>query len=360
MMPLAIAAALLMLLVASLPAPREGRLGAGLLVLLLTVLGGAALIKEVLARTSYVSTSPTSEVLKYALGELAAASEPNVLLVDGGSYVQRGLDAKLLEHELAQLGYRTRVVRLSLTGANHFERLQLYEDLTARLPHRVNHGQRWVFMIEVQQGYDVQPLAQFEGNQDTSRAYHYLTPRNAWFALAAHHGGGSTLPLDWRGHWAVGRHAMINAFNVGLVERLTTLDEVTPARPKISNQRGRRFDFEGMSAWVAEAGRTAQASSLPPWLLPVRDRRLRAVWTPYIDEWVYFALPSTAVEQLEHARSFCLQTESPCIAPDDVALLRGLDDKQFWFDAGHLSAKGARVYTHWLAEQLAKRGVLEK
>jgi hypothetical protein len=349
-----------MLLAASLPAPREGRLGPGLLVLLLTVLGGAALVKLVLARTNYVSSAPTSQLLKYALAEIAAAKEPNLLLVDGGSYVQRGLDGELLERELDKLGYRARVVRLSLTGANHFERLQFYEDLTARLPPRANHAQRWVFMIEVQEGYDVQPLAQFEGNQDTARAYHYLTPSNGWFALAADHSGGDTLSLDWRGQLAVLRHVLINAFNVGLVERLTKLDDILPKPPKMSRERRRRFDFAGMSSLVAEAGRAPQPGSLAPWLMPIRDRRLRAAWKPYIDEWVYFALPSTALAQLDHARAFCLQTNDPCIAPDDAALLGSLDDAQLWFDAGHLSTPGSHVYTRWLAEQIAKRGVLDK
>jgi hypothetical protein len=360
MTPLAIAAALLLLLVVAVPAPREGRLGAGVLVLLLAVLGGAALVKVALTRTSYVPNSQTSQVLAYAIRELAEAHEPNVLLVDGGSYVQRGLDAELLERDLAELGYRVRVVRLSLTGANHFERLQLYEDITARLPRGVKQSPRWIFMIEVQEGYDVQPLAQFENNQDTARAYHYLTPINVWFALTADYGGGSTLPLDWHGRLAVLRHALINGFNVGLLERLTTLDAVAPARPKISKERGRRFAFDGTSTLVAEAGQAARPRDMPPWLLPVRDRHLREVWGPYIDEWLYFALPSTALSQLEHARGFCLQARSPCIAPDDAALLQRLNDKQLWFDAGHLSERGSRVYTHWLAQQLAKQGVLEK
>lgn len=155
------AALVLLVLVAALPMPRHGRPILGVVVLLAGIVGGAWLVRLVIARTPQVANTRASAVLKYASHRLSEASERNVLLVDGGSYVERGVDATQLERELDALGYSVRAVRMAMIGANHFERYRMYEELVSRWPSAKRAQQRWVFMLEVQSDYDHDPLAQF-------------------------------------------------------------------------------------------------------------------------------------------------------------------------------------------------------
>ena len=87
---------------------------------------------------------------------------------------------------------------------------------------------------------------------------------------------------------------------------------------------------------------------------------MRRLWGSRIDQWVYFALPSTVRSSVRWAQDFCAITHDTCIVPDDAELLHRLDHTRMWYDAGHLSKRGAQIYTKWLAHQLAASGALKK
>src|SRR5688572_7905857 len=146
-------AALLLVLVASLPAAGGRAAWACLMVWAAALLAAALLIARGVDALGYRVQASTSEVRKYAEATLAAPSEPNVLLIDGASYSESGVDVKVLQQELAKLGYSTRPVRIALGGANHFERYRLYEDIAGSLDAAPRPGQRWIFLAEIHSTY---------------------------------------------------------------------------------------------------------------------------------------------------------------------------------------------------------------
>jgi hypothetical protein len=250
-------------------------------------------------------------------------------------------------------------VKLTFSAANHFERYRLYEDMKRDLVVRPGPGQRWHFLLEAHEGYDHEPLAQLDKNQDTARAFHYVTPANAWFAFQAQTSAGvRASPVSgWR--WGLIRHMLVNAFNVGVANRLVASEVIEDWDGELSRSR-RRFRYNGhLKDVIAEAARPGADVPVPQWLFDIREARLKSLWRREITSWVYFGVPATHVEQQRYLRSFCKATKLPCIAPD-VELTTALDKSMYWKDKGHVGPKGAKVYTEWLARRLVEKNVLVK
>jgi hypothetical protein len=301
-----------------------------------------------------MANSYLSCTVKYAAEELNGATEPIVLVIDGGSYVLNGVDTPYLTDEFKKQGFDVRAVRLAAGAANHFERYRMAQQAIERLRSK-KPGQRWIYLAEVQQGYDSQPLAQFAKNQDSARSFHYMTLRNAWASVRALRSPGSQAPEAWR--WQLFRHTLINSVSVGALSRFVPEAEIEPGSGRVTPRRGSRFRFEGMSSQLSSLQQPAVAGMLP-WLRDVREARSRRLWRPYASELVYFGVPSTTVEQLTYVRQFCGATPRKCISPADPDLLNALDSVGFWRDNGHLSKKGADVYSRWLARQLVAQQVV--
>jgi hypothetical protein len=355
---LAIAAGLLVI-VASLPARGQADVRLGLLSYLAALCVGALLVFRAIDASGAQADTRPSVTRKYAAKELSSATEQNVLLIDGGSYALNAVDVTLLEGELRRLGFSVRAVKLTFSAANHFERFRLYEDIKRDLAAQPRSGQRWLFLLEAQEGYDHEPLAQFDKNQDTARAFHYVTPSNAWFALAAQRSPGVHSPPVSAWRWGLARHMLINAFNVGVANRLVAGEAIEDWDGGLSGGR-KRFRFSGgLKDVIAAAERPGPDVPVPPWIFDIREARLRSLWRSEISNWVYFGVPATHLEQQRYVRSFCNATHLPCIAPD-VELLSALDKKSYWMDRGHVSIRGARVYTEWLARRLVEKNVLLK
>ena len=64
-------------------------------------------------------------------------------------------------------------------------------------------------------------------------------------------------------------------------------------------------------------------------------------------------LPTPAISQT-------LPISGPAFARPDPELIKQLDEKPIWRDAGHLTSRGAVPYSEWLAGRLAESGVLKK
>jgi hypothetical protein len=354
---LAIAAGLLVV-VASLPAKGEGDVRLGWLSYLAAALLGAVLLfRAIDASGAQVDTRP-SITRKYAARELPRAKDENVLLIDGGSYALNAVDVKALEKNLKALGYSVTGVKLTFSAANHFERFRTYEDIKRDLRAGPRPGQRWVFLLEAQEGYDHEPLSQFDRHQDTARAFHYMTPQNAWYAWRAQDSREvRPSPVDdWR--WGLTRHALINFFNVGVASRLVGGDDIGDWDGELSGGKI-RFRFKGLDEVMAEVQHPRPDVPVPPWLFDIREQRLKSLWRGEISSWVYFGVPSTRADQQRYLRSSCKVTETPCIAPD-AALVEALDKRAAWMNAGHVTKQGASIYTQWLAQRLVDLNVLRK
>lgn len=356
-----IVAALLLVLVGSLPAlPALARASLGgriaVLVPLLALGLGTVGCWRAFQRGRLLSLGFPASIVRYAVQDLNAATEPTVIVVEGGSYVLNGVDAELMMDELHQLGVNARVVRLAAGAANHFERHRMAENIVQRLaPKRAR--QRWIYLAEVHLKYDNAPLAQFMDNLDSARTYDYVTVPNAWAAAEALSSPDVQVLDGWQ--WPLFRHAMINSFSVGAASRYVPDAEVPLGGGRVSWHRRQRFRFGGMSQHVESLSTPVQGAMLP-WLQQVRERRARRLWRPYTSELVYFGLPATKLEQLKYVREFCAGTRHRCIPPADPELLNALDQASLWRDAGHLMKKGAEIYSRWLARQLVAQKVVKR
>jgi len=355
---LILAAVALVVIAGSLPATAARLRPSGWLVLAAAVVAGAVAFERGRRATDYVPKSSVSSTLKYALRRVEGAREPTLLFVDGGSLAQKGVDARLLEQELSRRGYSVRVVRLALTAANHFERLEFYRELLRRLPNVSHPGQRWVLLAEACVQYDLQPLAQFHGNRDTVRALAYLSPATAYDALSAQRDPRLDQPSEGPWRWDLARQVSINAFNVGVTDRLEPLEHVRAESGGVPNSRDRLRERFDVGKLLEELRHLTPDPEPPKWLRRIRERRLLDVWGPRLDDIVYFGTPSTRVEQLKHVRGVCRSTTRKCIPPTDKKLYKKLDSNSLWLDEAHLNREGARIYTAWLAARLVKEGVL--
>jgi hypothetical protein len=350
-------ASILLAFAASLPAVPAPAVRRGAVAYLAAVIAGAALVSVVVARQPWMVPGKVSPVAKYGIQQLKAPAEKNVLVLDGASYVLNGVDVLVVADELEQLGYSARAVKLAFGGANHFERFKLYEDIVSRIPKRQREGQHWVYLAEVMGGYDREPLNQLKDNPDSARAFHYLTPTNAWYAGLAMRSEHVTERFEgWQ--WLIARHAMVNAFNAGVLSRVVPEEEIEPVTGLASKGAKRfKYDFEAL---LKEAREPSPPVPIPTWMFTIREPRERALWVDrFRADWVYFGVPSTRPEQLRYIRSFCAATKAPCIKPDED-LIRELEAPTNWRNAGHMNRNGALIYSRWLAREVARLGVLKK
>ena len=357
-LPTLILAVGLLVLVGSLPSlppllGNRGRLAP--LLVVVTILVSARLLWLALERPGVLTDEYPSRIARYGALELNGAVEPTVLIIDGGSYVINGVDVNDLMEELRELGHPARAVRLAAGAANHFERFRMQQRVVERLQGK-RPNQRWVFLAEVQFGYDSSPVAQLTENPKTERLYEYLTLPNAWFATKALRSRNVKAPEEWRD--VVYRSALINAFNVGAFLRLMDENDVPIGGGHVAARKPTKLKL-GDDITDQIASLTARPNAeVFPWLKTIRERRIRALWSPYLDEFAYFGLPTTAIEQLNYVRKFCTVTTQPCVAPADEALLKELNDSQNWRDRSHMSKKGSRIYSRWLARELVRKGLV--
>jgi hypothetical protein len=155
------------------------------------------------------------------------------------------------------------------------------------------------------------------------------------------------------------QHVLVNLFNVGLANRLVPESSIKPRSGYAVAAPKPGFRFKGMSPVIAAATAEIPTDFRLTWLFDIREPRLRTLWGDRIDHWVSFAIPSTRSNQMMDVRKFCTVADGPCILPTDLSLLKDLDQPKLWRDDGHLSSKGAAIYTKWLARQLARADVLK-
>jgi hypothetical protein len=353
-------AVFVLVLAGSLPAVKAPIIGRGVLAYAAGLLASVLLVSQAIRVSRAAPASRASQVRKYAVAGLSAATEDNVLIIDGGSYGARAIEPKTLTKALRKLGFSVRVVHLALGAANHFERYRLQEEIVGDALAKPRPGQRWLFLAEVQGGYDRRPLAQLLENQDTDRTFHYLTPDNAWYALRAIEDPRLDQDELKRPYWTVTRHTLVNTFNVGVATRLVPDSKIDPASGYVRGDRDGGYRFDGLDAVLAETRNPGPPTAVPAWLFEIREARLRALWGPFVADWIYYGVPSTNPGAIRYTRSFCRATKTKCFTPDDVELLTELDSAPLWYNAGHLSSKGAPIYTRWLAQRLVQSGALKR
>jgi hypothetical protein len=348
----------LLLLVGSLPTRIDAARWAGLALILGGFILGVFGVRWAIARLDLIAPTDISRVALASDRIAAKRVKQTIVVIDGGSHTARGVDGALLTKELARLGHDVTVFQLSVKGANHFERRLLHErlrDVLGSLPGIEKH--RVVLMLEVEAGYDTYPLYQLDENANTDRAYAYLSPEvayDAWRAIRRSDGVFKGEGLEK----ALLSHAAINGLNVGASVRLVDASVIKRGAGYSPAQGAKkRFAFPG----VGEAKKAFAGPAGPDvrWLRRARDGWLRREWDGLEDQRIYFAPPSLAGNYTTHARGFCSRTKVPCF-PGDAALLARLDKRHRWRDKGHLSEAGAKIYTRYLAGELARNKAVWK
>lgn len=343
---------------------------AGGLMLLGLVLG-AALVNLALDSTGLHPDIAPRQLVHYHKKRVDAWADwpAQLLVIDGGSFANRGVDGEALEKHLRSRGFDVRVVQLCIRGGNHFERAsiqgamfeQLADDPRARRT-------RLIHLREIHLGYDRQPGAQIKGLN--GRTVDYLTPRTAWAVAEARWSQedprlGDLLLYGKLLYFSAFRYLNINRLqrletpdrygvHTGyspLAEEGKTIDEVTPVLATAAYLRELTAhtpptDYERLTGWreklwERQAKRFAvgfqsyqQLGFLPP--------NLRQ------SHWLYFFNKR--------------REETPrCIGADEslLSIHEEFDEVSYWYDLGHLTAKGAKRYTEVLAAQIASSGVLE-
>lgn len=208
-------------------------------------------------------------------------------------------------------------------------------------------------------GYDVSPLAQFERNRDTERAYDYMSAAAAWLALRASFTPSVHFDENpWFLRFEVLRHALIHCFSVGSSALMVPASKVERHDGHVGRPAERGRAFFGLDPLLKELS-LKDDLEVPPWVFEIREREEERLWGPYIDRWIYFGVPSTYPAQLRYIRTFCSRTKRYCLQPANREMLSQLNSKKYWADEGHLSHAGSKVYTLWLANQLVRTGALK-
>lgn len=342
----------------------ERRAWTAIVLYLATAMVGMWAIHQTIWSLQLVPPSATAKVLRGAIDDLKAQLAVDdgsaILLIDGGSFPARGLDGEKFAAAVQRAsGRRIRAVQLTLPAANHFERFRMYEALLDSLSEQelaqVSSREVWL-MLEVQAEYDVAPLAQFAKNAFSDRTYWYMSPANALQVLRSLLiVSQGSLAADLKAAGLVGLHALVNASNIGTAGRAVRLGKV-PAAPGYAPLRNKdwRGRFPGTSA-VARSlryrGETVDWSRYT-WNERRRIPRLRRLLEHHVDKMLFYSMATMKSSQMRYAKEFCLRTPEPCMAPDGN-VLRRLNHPSMWFDGGHLSRRGADVYTGWLAQHYA-------
>jgi len=328
--------------------------------------GATQAAKLAMDRLAWVPRTNAAEVVKAAIVDLRSAlADPavrRVVILDGGSYPARGVDGRRLQEGLSlRMDEGVAVLQFTLPGANHYERAAMYAmfmDLLSVGEIEALAAKEVTILLEVAQVYDTRPLSQFEESRHSDRAYAYLSPALAIRGFQAWRRADPAPGWIESAKFAadLAAHSAVNAFGVGALGRHAPIREIGVREGYQPHEHpAESYVFPGL-ARVVERALDPQRPRFraPPGFLEERDARVARTFAPLAPRYVRYALLSARPDALTYIQDACArETTVACIAPDDLALIRSLDDARYWRDGGHLVIAGARVYSDWLADRLA-------
>lgn len=334
--------------------PGGGRLGGGLAFLIGLVVSALA-VKLAAGQMGLGRTTDFDRVVNHAVALAEAEPDAPLILFTGASYSRNGLDDAALTAQLRAAGYPYRVINLSLEAASLAEReahLDAFLARASRMPDMV--------FIEVAAEFDHHPAQFFNNSKFSLRAIEQFDLRtSAWTGLGLAQGGCEGAGDCVKQAGLTATHFGLNALNIGLIaggeppDQAGDLSAYDPQYiPREAIDIGERLD--GL-----RAGPNFSPRPGPLWIASLRrqlDTRLTArgvrkvgyYFPPVIDPYERAYVDGLCLGELGHA---------PCLAPTDPALLAALEG-DVWFDASHLLAPGAEIYTRWLGEELIASGAL--
>lgn len=286
-----------------------------------------------------------------------------LVILEGSSVTEFGIDQELLEKTLHEHGINATVLKFSLPGANHFERLFMLELFIKKVvqiyPHHPFEKAPVVLLSEVFQIYDQNPLDHFFKESNTLRSLIWLEPHNAfmaWKALRASSQEKKNIT------WIMLEHLFLNRFAVGIFSALQPLNynkkdwgffPLTKTKGSFCYKKSK----EAFEKIILDTSPTLLKNHTPPagWMIYYQE--LFAQIAPYVHTLVFYAIPTLDIEEYQYQNAFCrsLPTHTMMLGPASPRFMKKLLDEKNWFDEVHPEGPGAYELTTWLAKKITQR-----
>lgn len=291
-------------------------------------------------------------------------TRPVILLV-GSSDTHFSIDPDRAEAELERLGTPATVLSFNIPGAIHHERLYMLERFfegLSREERRRLAAANVLYLGEIFDAYDTNPLYRLEKEAATERAIMFLGPVRAvraWVAYQELLRQQPNLP-SWSLAAILLEHSLLNRFAVGaLSERKFPIKRArrTPPFFALEGSKG-NFNFEeSLAAFRASDPQTpAPAPQIPHpqwWSVYADTHRLL---DPFVDAYGFVALPTIESPRARYQQQFVdnLPEGTFAIGPATPAQMETLLVPGFWFDGVHSTGAGAEAVTRWFAGELSR------
>lgn len=337
-------------------AARPGHLAGAAIAFLISLAISVMAVKAAAGSLGLGRTTDFDRVVNHAVAQAEAEPLAPLIVFTGASYSRNALDDEALTRQLRAEGYPHRVINLSLEAASLAEREAHLDAFLSRIPRAPD-----LVFVEVAAAFDQHPAQFFDNSKFSLRGIEQFDLRtSAWTGVGLLQGGCAGAADCVKQAGLTGAHFTLNALNIGLVsqgERADAAGELAAYDPQETPREAvdPAFQLDGL-----RAGPDYSPQPGPLWIASLRaqlDARLTARGVRQVG---YYFPPVIDAHERAYVDGLCLGelAEASCIAPTDPALLAALEG-EVWFDASHLLAPGAEIYTQWLANELIATGTLD-
>jgi hypothetical protein len=281
-----------------------------------------------------------------------------ILIIEGSSVTTRGVNGGALERSLRAAGVPVTVLQLSLSGANHLERLQLLQNFANSLSssdwNRLRQS-RLILGHEVQALYDRDPLLNYGNNPFTPNTLAYSNPDNLPILV-----NWITNRYDLRELWnrrfelqLIATQFLYNALRISYLQlRDTAKVAVLTAGFQPETKRA---DFQPVGLLPIDfppdpilSGRQAY-SRVTRWN-GTRDAAFRSIFKGTVRSELFFSLPGWLSYEFNYDNWWANAHPDQLFFNGNRPQIRTrLREPGLWNDPGHLANSGAEIYTEELA-----------
>ncbi len=282
-----------------------------------------------------------------------------VILMTGSSATCFGVDPQQLEKELAERGVPATVLLFAMIGETHHERRYHLQSFLRQLGaegRRKLESAHVIFLNEVFDAYDEEPLYRFEKEAFTERTINFLNPVNAWKAWQAHRAAGEGASLaPAQAASLLAQHALLNQLATGVFSNMKWPGGKRGRSPSfgVLPEPKPGFDFDQAAKLWRETEFAAATERLPQ--AELASKHLNEPVERYADRRGYYALPTIESSRAVYAASFAESVGPDLLmaGPPSRGEIEPLLRKELWYDGAHPAGEGAKHTTAWLAGELA-------
>ncbi len=339
---------------------RAKMLVTGLVVLLAWMVGAHFWLPLLLAFLNTTSAQVTAFCVEH-LHQSRPVPGEYILIIEGSSVTTRGVDGAALERSLRSAGIPVTVIQLSLSGANHLERLQLLQNFADSLSFsdwkRLRES-RLILGHEVQALYDRDPLLNYGNNPFTPTTLAYSNPDNLPTLL-----NWITGRYDLRELWnrrselqLIATQFLYNALRISYLQLWDTANRAAPCAG--FQPHPKRADFRPAGLLPIDfppdpilSGRQAYPR-VTRWNA-IRDAAFRSIFKGAVRSELFFSLPGWLAYEFNYDNWWSHAHPDQLFFNGNGSQIRSrLREPGLWNDPGHLADSGAEIYTEEFAQFL--------